>query len=390
MAWSAWVHKTISGQQRMRVFPDTFTWQRVLNGTGTGEAVFLLSDQVTGKIPYHDLFEEVRNTLVFCWDGVPIYAGVITDSDYDADTDSFSLKHSDIRWILKRRKALSDGGEWTPQRPHGKRTLSYRGYSLRGIAAQIIEEVKAAPNGDLPIRYAGFSPREPGPHERNYPGFNLPWADDLLTNLTNVIGGPDIDFVPVWGDPSIPTEKGRLRWLMYAGSQQAPSLALPHAIDVNLDGGSHGVTGLKRSRSAQRQAKRAFGVGDGIGAEMILSVRGWGLGMPPNDFPLLDGEHQNKTVTNLGVLNDHSDGYLAAYSEPIIQDSFSILAHGNPAKGQPSFTNIRPRAVIRHHNRSRGGLPQGWTRSRIIQTSGDQTETARVQCQQIGGDYAQD
>lgn len=390
MAWSAWVCKTMTGQQRLRVYPDTFTWQRVLNGTGSGDARFLLSDQVTSRIPYHDLFQEARNTLVFCWDMVPVYAGVITDSEYDADTDSFSLKHADIRWILKRRKALADGGEWTPQRPHGKRALTYKNYSLRGIAAQIIEEIIATPNGDLPIRYAGFAPREPGPHKRDYPGFNLPWADDLLTNLTNVIGGPDIDFVPVWGDPNVPSEKGRLRWLMHAGSQQSPDLILPHAFDVNLDGDRSGITGLKRTRSAQRQAKRAFGVGDGIGADMILSVWGWGKGQGVGDFPLLDGEHQNKTVTNLGVLNAHSDGYLAAYGEPIIQDSFTILAHGDPAKGEPSFTNIRPQAVIRYHNKTRGGIPQGWTRARIIQTSGDETETVRVQCQQIGGDFAQD
>lgn len=69
--------------------------------------------------------------------------------------------------------------------------------SLGTIAKRICQTIELAPGGDLPILYP---PDVPGTSQRTYPAYDLVSPGQRVMELTQVIGGPEIEFVPSFTD----------------------------------------------------------------------------------------------------------------------------------------------------------------------------------------------
>lgn len=106
-----------------------------------------------------------------------------------------------------------------------------KGLSLGSIARRLVELAQLRPNGGFPLSYA--MPIVEGQHERTYEGFNLGnnSVGKRLTELTEVIGGPDLHFRPRW----VPGHRGqKVEWVMHHGIDVSPQLWQQHVHELDL------------------------------------------------------------------------------------------------------------------------------------------------------------
>src|SRR5690606_15481094 len=151
---------------------------------------------------------------------VPVFAGPIT-APPDEYVDSLSFSVSGVRAIFEHRFLLKEDYNAAQLTPLRKSTLTYKNMSLAGIAQDIIKKGIAKRGGYLPLRFA-TNPGT-GTNTRSYPGYDLEnnRIDKRLNELSNVIGGPDIMFVPEWADKY----QQHIRWAVYTGTPGYPPIS---------------------------------------------------------------------------------------------------------------------------------------------------------------------
>ncbi|ALY08864.1 minor tail protein [Arthrobacter phage Galaxy] len=360
--WTLWLCETMTGAKLAPIQVQANSWARVLNGRGSGSTVVNLLDalvaDLNADIGLRNLTRLVSTTLVVERAGRPIYAGVLWSREYDRGAGTLTLSHSDVRSIFMARKALAGGGlDW----PITRTKLSFAGLSLGTIAKRLVEAGMAGPNAALPIVLPGDMP---GIHAREYFGYNLPVVEELLDNLTNVEGGPDLDFEPRW------SERDTLEWVLRTGTDSAPELG-GGPWDWNLDAEQPGVSSVKVKEDAAKMGNRWWEVGEGEELDMLMA-RATANPMPAG-FPLLERDNSHKTTNIQATLDDSARADLATYGQPTVQWSLTVAAGGVPA-----VEELHLGGLVRVHSLGDPWLADGWHSLRLIEFSGDVGESVTL------------
>lgn len=364
MAWSVSIVDTVTGKNRQRIhdLPSSFSWERVLNGGGAGQATFELGDREKyfGVVNFATTLP-LAKTLVLSWGDHAVYAGVIWGRSFDRRTKRLTINHRDI-WSLFPGWPLAT----TNGRSVNAGDISLPGnggtLSLETLAKYVVLAGQNAA-GDRYRMPIDTPPDFPGPHRLPLNGYSLPNVQGELQKLMDRSGGPDVDMQPFWD------ELGQLRHLMRVGKLTAGSW------EWNTIAQDSGVNGLSYSDDAAKVANRVFAVGEGQEQDMKLRTASAGAAA----FPMLGREVMAKEENSTAVLDSRADEYLRVYADPTQQRAFTV-----PVDGDPDVVALRLGGTARYWVDDDEFMPTGWYQDRVIQFSGDLSNNVALGLQQIG------
>lgn len=231
---------------------------------------------------------------------VPVFAGPIT-APPDEYVDSLSFSVSGIRSIFEHRFLLKEDYNAASLTALRESKLTYKDKSLAYIAQDIVKKGMAKQGGYLPIRFA-TNPGT-GKNTRTYHGYDLEnnRIDKRLTELSNVIGGPDIMFIPEWTDST----QQFVRWAMYTGTPGYPPISQAWTMVLDAGAPEPHISELSMNVDGSHYATRAYATGTGEGAGIAMR-------MEDNKSLLRDGHPLLENSTSYPSVSETST--LAAYA----------------------------------------------------------------------------
>lgn len=377
-----WTHYLIDNLQTgllgAQIDIPGFSWGRTVSdssmqtekdkGTGT--------DSMTSiSIPWASIPAETpedRDTLLMpnlrgicsMWDGVPITFGIISERE-DTQVDT-SLTADGITTVLAKRLATHEG--IIGVRPD---TVSFNGLSLGTIAARLVQLAMQKPGGVLPIDFQPeYTDTDDADHQRSYNSWdtqNIVVAD-LLTKLSNVISGPDIGFRPYLAD----SQHVRLR--MVAGTPGSPFIGQDtvHAFSYFPGGAGGSVQNLHRKLSGQYQSMRVVATGAGQD-EATLVEQAQNLDPTKAGFVFLETVKSDTSTETVELLRSHAQATVNVSAWPLAQLTGEIRADGPVMLGQ-----VWPGDETILQINDFPTLPDGDYRVRLLELSGNQTETIQA------------
>lgn len=360
--WSHYICATRTGERLTEVTPIDGSFTRRMNGVGEGTHSFVAAELGAGasvnarRSSRVDLTRTWTRTLVQCWDGKPIYAGIIVGKNVKSD-GTFDLATVEFRELLKYRTTFGISGY------NGKddEQLILRGQSLASIAGWLIWDVMQGPtdNWQLPLI---LPPRNlNGPHDRVYHEFNLPVIETELTAIQDTLSGPDVDFEPSWAD------NGTLQWTARVGDLSGNTL------EWNLGVPQPSLTDFTFREDGNKQGNVFYGIGNGSDRDMLVATSSTLLS--PEE-PALERFARNTQVKDMAVLQRRTNEQIRVYRSPTRQYAFSMQADGDPGLKQ-----LKLGQTLRTYMVDNDWITDGWVENRLIGYSGDLSNTIKLQLQ---------
>lgn len=402
MTWSATLLDTMTGQLAEEVDLPSFSWTLTVSDCslattrdkGTGEAdasgIRLPWSAVPGRdaAGRHEAVAMWRRGLALMWDGVPVVAGVIGPKDGTAEDVSLSLLSP--MEVLSHRYAVRegsfgtgrtvteghDGGEAHEVTVEGTTTdhIAYSGSSLRGIVCELGRLACAKPGGTLPIDWPYVG--EAGGHRRTYDGFNVANnnIEKLITDITNVIGGPDVQLRPYLAD------ERHLRWRLVAGSDSEPYIG-DAPVTPALTSFPGGGTAQDLAWAELAPAMRVYATGAGEDEAMLCHLsEDLALCQRRDPWPLVESRVSGSSDWGTaGLVRAHADAALAASRLPMVQWQCEVDATSGPVvpgrlwPGQRVLLDLDGSPM----------WPDGRYRLRLMEMRGDQTSRVRLTFDQM-------
>lgn len=313
MVWSYWIVNTMTGEKQLEVRPDSGTCRTSLTGVGSGEHTFRLRD-ASDPIPratVRDLFLSWIRTLVVCWDDQPVYAGVIVGGRWNRSTGVLTVRHRELRAILSKRFGWKvttyptvTGLAWN---------WKVTGKSLRGLVRAVAQRMFLSVPGDnwhLPVVLPAD---ESGSKEFEEWAFNLRSGEQMLSDLQDTDGGPDVYLRPRWSSSS------KHEWVLDIGSPLLSGGTVERVIPA-VDGG---VLDYVVDLDASDQWSGAFALGEGSEQDMKVGLAG---SLPGTPIPDMDTKFAAKGAATTASAFAQAMGRLRTNREAIRQDTKQILA----------------------------------------------------------------
>lgn len=292
--WSYVVCNSLTGKRMLTVHPSDARWSTGMNtNIGTGEHTFQLRERRLPPATWRDLVSPWSRTLVSCWDDVPQHAGLITGSEYNRDNGALKVKSTELRSMLSRRLVT---GSLAFARGGGFEVI---GHSPGSAIAAVVRHGMEGTPGDgyhFPIVYPAY---QAGGFSRRWPYFEFATIEDMVADIQNSDGAPDVYFRPRWSaantlewvlevGPTGPTQE----WVL--GAEDAPTIGVVQKVDAATT--RTGVVGL----------------GKGTEHDMVLGFAG-GLGK----FPVrMDSTRSFKSVDIAAQVDALAMGALRAVETP--------------------------------------------------------------------------
>ncbi len=300
--WSHVICDLSTGVKQLNVFPSAGSWKTGKNGSiGSGEHMFRLRDTKT-KLPaatWRGLVAPWSRVLVVCWDGAPQYAGLISGHEWDRDAGVLKVQHQELRALLSRRLVTGTGSY------SAGGYFEVAGKSLRGAARAIIARATAGTPGDGHYVPIVLPADEAGTFTRRWWFYELANAEDMLTEIQDTDGGPDVYLRQRW------SAADTLEWVLELGT---PSLS-GSTVEWVVGAPKSPATGVTQKTNADKTLTGVIGIGKGSEQDLMLGFAG-GLGT----FPIrLDGTRQYKTIDTASALDKAAMGELRAVEHPTVQ-----------------------------------------------------------------------
>lgn len=359
MTYTVFVCDTVTGLRRDALDCNLKSWARVLNAADDLQTQLnqgtLTKDT---KAYYRDLTEPTKNSLVVDWDGVPLAGGPIWNRP--PTKGGVAVNASGLQKLFVKRKVAN------LSTPYANQVFTYTGVSLGTIAQRLVQLATdpGKPGATLPLTYPATEADSDASRQRTYYGYELNNVADMLVNLTGVIGGPDIDFVPEWVDG----DRSAIRWRMRIGTMAAPKLTTVNSLAWDSSVPESAVKELGFGDDASQRADVAWSRGDGQDVSTLMA-RAASTKYTSQGYPLLEDEVDYSTVATQATLDAHAAGDLAAGLDPIVQYSMTVDALSDPRLGSYQLGDIAS-VVVRDHYWIPDSPPAGYG-LRILGISGN-------------------
>lgn len=270
--WEIYLVETMTGNLGPRFdLVKIGAWEETINKPGSFTFRVPLSD--LWSIPKERWKPYLASAAAF-FNGEPVLMGpILSDPKVSpgagdrAGVAEFSV--GSVRDILKYRVVTERNFKPNEVTELAESTVSFNGPSYGNIAWELVRLAQHRRNGSLPIRNAGTYEPDAG-RVRNYQGFNLSNNDvnKRLEELSGVINGPDILFVPEWADE----RRERLQWAMLYGTHGHPTVpqeGIPKVFDLSAP------RGPVLNYSVETEfvpIRRAYGTGAGEGSGTLIRM----------------------------------------------------------------------------------------------------------------------
>lgn len=252
--------------------------------------------------------------------------------------------------------------------------------SLHTIAKRIVQTVCAAPGGDLPITYPADIA---GVAERTYPGYELASPGQRLTELSQVINGPEIEFRPEFVDE---VTRQQIQWRMRIGNPRLGNLGYPHAYDLGS-----ALIDLTYATDGTGRATRAFERGNGMNRDLPVGFYDVPLSTDPAALLLeqVGGAHTDSSDIN--TLNGWAQSDVQTGLITKAMASATVRVPGDDGRGQatrsPSMMEVAAGDTCAMRIRNHQRIPDGVIYARILGANSTATaQVAQLQLQVIGSE----
>lgn len=313
--------------KRLRTLPvSSCRWSVAINEAGQIEAeVPLRSLSAADRVELLTSVEPWRCYLAVQVGRQVMEAGPVQSHRYNESTGSLTIRAAGLWSWLSYRNAfqhfeLGTGVELRKTR------LTYRNLSLGTIAKRLIQEAQKHTPYPLPIV---LPPDEVGTHEREYLASEIPVLGEKLRELTQVIGGPDIEFQPRLRD-----DGSGIYWLMRTGNGSDPLLhqqgedwfwdlspVRGQVVDLEVD--------VDASNRVNRALVQGAGYDESIKLYRVATSSEWDRG-----YPLLEQTYPHTTVNLIATLRDHGRAAIEQGSRPLTTWRLVVRADEKPTLGQ--------------------------------------------------------
>ncbi|ROP78333.1 hypothetical protein EDF18_0979 [Frigoribacterium sp. PhB107] len=348
-----------TGRKLQDVSVLSATWAKQLNAAGTISITVTLRDPDLVRLGLRNVATPGKSFLAVVENDVVMEAGPIWTHDYDRDAGTLKLTAAGLWSYFDHRvliPVLAAG-----QSPVGADT-NLSGLWLGTIAKRIVQQARAHTGGNVPVV---FQADEAGTSERKYLGADLALVGDRLEDITNVIGGPDIDFAP-----RFTADRLGIEWVMRVGTAAQPQLSSTRTHVWDLAVPEPSVRGLQVKRTAERMVGRAWATG-GRTDDVVMTARYENPTLTAAGYPLLeavDSSHSSVSVQST------LDGYAAEAArtgyKPIEFWSFEVDATATPRVGTYQVGDYS-RTKIKGDPYVPDNVTDGYLR-RIVAMSGDE------------------
>ncbi len=216
----------------------------------------------------------VGHTYLALGEGEHIFAaGPIWDHDYDDDARHLHIEAEGMWSLLMRRfimpaavetiSLLLESGD-DAGKPNPAVATIFTGDSWPTIVQGILEQGFARAGGALPLV---FGPAGTGAHDKSYDASSFKSQGEALTDLTELVNGPEIEFRPQFS-----ADRRGLEWNVLVGDDTRPqisSLGLPHRFDFSVP--KRTVRKLRVRSSAREMSSEAWATGGRQAAIALIS-----------------------------------------------------------------------------------------------------------------------
>ncbi|WP_127920920.1 hypothetical protein [Bifidobacterium xylocopae] len=391
MSWRHWICDARDGRLICPIDIPSFSWDM-----GIGDFGFSTTDKGAGKIDESGLtlpwaaipastpdersamLDSQRRAIVTTWaasddpedKGTPLFWGKITGRDDTWLDTSFGLESPMA--ILSSRYAVRDGAF---KDGHSSDSIAFTGMSYRGICSELGRiATDGKQGGELPFDWTYTGER--GSHDRtDYQAWNVQnlAVDQLLTNIANCQGGPDIAFRPYWADE----QHIRVRFL--AGSDADVYLDMDHSpvcLSSFPDGGSLEDIHVSYQDGYHRWYATGAGTDQGTLTCYVESMAPITQSMDP---PVLrEAVYGDTDTDNLDLLRRHVGGVAQNNSGKLMQITGSIDFGDTDQFGVPlhPLGSMWPGESVTLSIAGFPTLPDGDYGLRLMEMSGDQGSKA--------------
>jgi hypothetical protein len=316
---------------------DDVSYATPLNDAGGFSASLTLDTRLASRLDVRDLTTPARRCWYALRDGRPMYGGIIWTASYDSASQKVGIGGSDwwsyfdARRILPSLIALDPG---LTTEIAALAATAFDNEDQNDIVRALVALAQSHTGGDIGIQVdASFSGQF---REREWFGYDLKSVGDALTQLSQVLDGPDLRFT-VGADAAAPGGIARQLiigepWLGQQGSQ--------HVWEYGRN-----LTSYTWPRDGSSMVTRAFAIGEGMEQgtriawheEASLYAAGW---------PLMEREASYTTVRDDETLIEHAEADQAAARNPIVLPTLDAAPGLAPHIGEYS-TGDDARLIIK-------------------------------------------
>ncbi len=303
-----------------------------LGAAGAMSGTWTLSTRWGGDDPY-SLTRPARTALYALRDGRPIWGGVLWTSDYDSERGTIALGAADWWSYFDHRKLLPVLPPTPAVTDVAALTTVYTQVDQNDIARALITRAQTHTCGDIGITFdAGLSDTL---RDRTYPGYDLSDVGTALKQLSEVEGGPDVQF-----DVSSELDSnGRPVRLLRLGTPLLGQVGSPWVFEA---GGN--VLNYRWPSDGTRMATRTFAVGEGSETGQLIAVAE-DTARYDDGWALLEADTNYSTVTDTTTLQGHADGDQYAARLPVVLPTLTVRGDGTNARGRvvgPAIGDYNP------------------------------------------------
>lgn len=330
---------------RVELDVSSASWASAMNAESSGSASLVLSDPDVAEVASLDDLYPGQRALVIEFKGVVLYAGIIWEADYDQDTQTLKVDHSDVVWSLLDLRLIS---EIRDQNIVAWKKI-YTGLSYRTIVKRLVTLATTGTARTLPIV---FPADVAGSVSRTYYGYNTDVALDAIREIMDQDTGPDLDFRPRW------KSDGTLEFVMRCGDLTAGT------VEVDFTADDPGARGLGIKTSARELATQVFAIGEGSGLKMkVRESQSANIA----DYPQMERVEQFKNI------KDTTDLYQAAASELVSRNGAVRQLRCELDLGSDAWniSMLQPGMVLRWYIRDDPYFVTGWREWEVLKYSGN-------------------
>lgn len=294
-------------------------------GSGKHEVTIPIASRFTPS-QWHAATMPWWHVLVECWDGVPAYAGIIIDKHWSPRRQVLSIDTRTVGTLLQDRYPFGVGSYLTT-------TFGVSGLSLRAVVLATVQRVFTDPTTPTyqswaaPFDYPHLG--EAGGFSKDYPNEDWRTADQIISFIQKLEGGPDLAFIPKY------VENGWLRWDVLAGDPRIPG----PTVDLPLSARASAASDLLMHEYGKDMISGLFVRGEGYDDRRPVGE----AGNVPGPFMAVRDSASSQVAEDTG-LSSQATASLAKNRSPIDQIEIGALRLGSgPGAVSPASARLGAR-----------------------------------------------
>jgi len=335
----------------------TGSWTDTLNGAGSVTVKISLRDPINRGLGLRDAAAVGKTFLAAVEGNIVLQAGPIWTHDYDRDAQTLDLTATGMWGYFDHRVVLPVLAGRLPTDPTTDTNYTT---SYQGMVRNLVAQAQAATNGNVPV----ILPAEiTGSFVRAYRGSDLAFVGGRIAELTQILMGPDVRFVP-----SFTTDKLGVQWTLQIGTPTQPLLFSPIDLVFRPTAARTSITSLRTKLDGTQLAAAGYGSGGRSNGTAISTVS-TDATLLNAGYPLLeqvDSSHQ--TVTDTTTLQGYSDNLVKAGKVPVETWSFTH----DVSQAAPFLGTFNPGDFAQVRIKRDPYLSDGSHRMRITQIGSDE------------------